>query len=251
MSRKVKPSEVLNKSIQDLLRGEHPSEDLLTDLLRLGAQHILQQASEHEVDDFLGRGWYQRSDRDTDRESHGHRGYRNGYTPVSFKTTQGPITLRRPRVRDADEPFESALLSRIDRLEERLVKLATEMYVRGLSTRDIEQTLVDERGGAVLSRSVTSRLTDHLYAEYERWAGQDLSEYDVVYLYADGVYEAVRRYTNGQTILCAWGVCSDGRKVLLGLSAVASESGQCWHEFFEDLKARVEISHQTDPPISL
>jgi transposase-like protein len=235
MNSKVKPSELLNKTIENLLNGEQPTEDLLTDLLRLGAQRILQQTTEAEVDEFLGRGWYQRSD---DTQDCTHRGYRNGYTPVSFKTTQGPITLQRPRIRDNEQPFESAVLSRIDRLEDRLVKLATEMYVRGLSTRDIEQTLVDGKGKAVLSRSVTSRLTEELYAEYERWAAQDLSGYDVVYLFADGVYESVRHYTNGQTILCAWGICSDGRKVLLGLRAVASESAECWEEFFQDLKTR-------------
>jgi len=234
MNNKVKPSDVLSKTIENLLTGRQPTEELLTDLLRLGAEQILQQAAEAEVDEFLGRGWYQRSE-DQDGE---HRGWRNGYTPVSFKTTQGPITLQRPRIRDNTDPFKSAILSRIERLEERLVKLATEMYVRGLSTRDIEQTLVDNQGSPVLSRSVTSRLTEELYAEYERWAGQDLSGYDVVYLFADGVYESVRRYTNGQTILCAWGICSDGRKVLLGLRAVASESAECWAEFFEDLKAR-------------
>lgn len=234
MKNKVKPSEVLNNTIQNLLNGSQHTDELLTDLLRLGAERILQETTEAEVDEFLGRGWYQRSQ---DHQSE-HRGYRNGYTPVRFKTTQGPITLQRPRIRDNDQPFQSAILSRIDRLEERLVKLATEMYVRGLSTRDIEQTLVDGCGQAVLSRSATSRLADELYTEYERWSTQDLSSYDVVYLFADGVYESVRRYTNGQTILCAWGICSDGRKVLLGLRAVASESASCWAEFFEDLKTR-------------
>lgn len=223
MKNKVKPSEVLNNTIQNLINGSQHTDELLTDLLRLGAERILQETTEAEVDEFLGRGWYQRSQ---DHQSE-HRGYRNGYTPVRFKTTQGPITLQRPRIRDNDQPFQSAVLSRIDRLEERLVKLATEMYVRGLSTRDIEQTLVDGYGQAVLSRSVTSRLADELYTEYERWATQDLSSYDVVYLFADGVYESVRRYTNGQTILCAWGICSDGRKVLLGLRAVTSESADC------------------------
>lgn len=235
MNNKVKPSQLLSKTIENLLSGPQPTEELLSDLLRLGAQRILQEATEAEVDKFLGRGWYQRSD---DTGEAAHRGYRNGYTPVSFKTTQGPITLQRPRIRDNSEPFESAILTRIDRLEDRLVKLATEMYVRGLSTRDIEQTLVDGHGKAVLSRSLTSQLSEELYKEYQRWAGQDLSGYDVVYLFADGVYESVRHYTNGQTILCAWGICSDGRKVLLGLRAVASESAECWQEFFEDLKDR-------------
>src|SRR5690625_3212817 len=235
MSDKVKPSEVLSKTIHQLLSGEQPTEQLLSDMLRLGAQHIVQQAAEAEVDEFLGRGWYERSSDPSE-----HRGYRNGYTPITYRTTQGRIKIERPRVRDNDDPFESQILRRIDSLEERLVKLATEMYVRGLSTRDIEQTLVDEDGKAVLSRSVTSRLAEELYAEYERWCKQDLSSYDVVYLFLDGVYESVRRYTNGQTILCAWGICSDGRKVLLGLQAVASESAECWGQFFQDLKDRSE-----------
>jgi len=234
MNSKVKPSEVLSNTIQNLLNGSQHTDELLTDLLRLGAERILQETTEAEVDEFLGRGWYER------REDHqgDHRGYRNGYTPVRFKTTQGPITLQRPRIRDNEQPFQSAVLSRIDRLEERLVKLATEMYVRGLSTRDIEQTLVDEQGAPVLTRSVTSRIAEELYTEYQRWSEQDLSNYDVVYLFVDGVYESVRHYTNGQTILCAWGICSDGRKVLLGLDSVASESGECWKSFFQDLKDR-------------
>ena len=231
MNNKVKPSEVFSKTIHQLLNGEQPSEEILSNLLRLGAQRILQEATEAEVDEFLGRGWYQRAE-----DPGEHRGYRNGYTPVTYKTTEGPIQVQRPRIRDNDEPFESRILGRIDRLEERLVKLATEMFVRGLSTGDIEQTLVDGDEKAVLSRSVTSRLTEELYAEYERWCNQDLSDYDVVYLFVDGVYESVRRYTGGQTILCASGICSDGRKVLLGLQAVASESAECWEEF-QDLSS--------------
>jgi len=64
------------------------------------------------------------------------------------------------------------------------------------------------------------------------------SIYDVVYLYADGVYEAVRSYTSNQTILCCWDVCSDGRKILLHFQASSSESEQSWCDFFEDLCAR-------------
>src|SRR5699024_3746804 len=71
-----------------------------------------------------------------------------------------------------------------------------------------------------------------------RFSDRDLSDYDVVYAFFDGVYESIRRYTNGQPILCGWGICSDGRKVLLGLEAVASESADCWNSFFEDLKQR-------------
>lgn len=58
MNNKVKPSQVLSKTIEHLLNGEHPTEDLLTDLLRLGAERILQETSEAEVDEFLGKILY-------------------------------------------------------------------------------------------------------------------------------------------------------------------------------------------------
>src|SRR5699024_11805289 len=57
-------------------------------------------------------------------------------------------------------------------------------------------------------------------------------------LFADGVYESIRSISGGQTILCVWGICSDGRKVLLGLEAVASESAACWEAHFDDLISR-------------
>ena len=198
--------------------------------MRLGAQQIIQQTSEHDVDDFLDRNWYERGGDDKT-----NRGYRNDYTPVTLKTSQGPLRIQRPRVRDHSEQFDSKILARIDKLEKAVIAMATEMYVRGLSTRDIEQTLVDEDGRPLLSRSSVSRLTESLYEEYERWQNRDLSQYDVVYLFVDGVYESVRRYTGGQTILCAWGICSDGRKVLLGLQAVGSESCECWRSFLSEL----------------
>jgi putative transposase len=230
MNSKVKPSEQLNNYLQQLMNGQVEAEDLLSELMRLGAQQIIQQTAEHEVDDFLQRSWYERGAADEDK-----RGYRNGYTPVRLKTRQGPLEIQRPRLRDNIEPFESKILSRIDKLEKAVIEMATEMYVRGLSTRDIEQTLVDEDGHPILSRSSISRLTDSLYEEYERWQSRDLSQYDVVYLFVDGVYESVRHYTGGQTILCGWGICSDGRKVLLGLQAVSSESCECWRDFLTEL----------------
>jgi transposase-like protein len=88
---------------------DHSGEHLLSELLRLGAQQILQQASENEVDELLGRGWYERSQPSQEQPEKAHRGYRNGYTPVNLKTTQGTITLRRPRVRQAEQSFDSAL----------------------------------------------------------------------------------------------------------------------------------------------
>ena len=85
---------------------------------------------------------------------------------------------------------------------------------------------------------MTSRLTDGLYKEYEAFTERDLSRHDVVYLFVDGVYESVRKYSNGQTILCAWAILSDGSKQMLHLAAVESESQTAWEQFFEEMTAR-------------
>lgn len=55
----------------------------------------------------------------------------------------------------------------------------------------------------------------------------------------DGVYKSVKRCTNGQTLLCAWAICSDGAKQFLHLSAVDSESTQAWKTFFQEMTERV------------
>lgn len=230
MANKVPPSERTSKQLFDLLNGREEAEDLVSEIMRLGMQTIIQRHVEGEQADHLGRDRYERGEE--------HRGYRNGYYEKIFKTMAGRMPIDVPRVRDSDEPFESQLLARLDVLEQRLAQMAIEMYVRGLSTRDIEETLVDEDGDPMLSRSSTSRLTDELYAEYEGFAERDLSGYDVVYLFVDGVYEAVRSYTNNQAILAAWAICADERKVLLHLEAAASESKEAWSDFFEDMRRR-------------
>lgn len=233
MNKKVKPSERLSKQIQALKEGEIESEDLLAELIELGARKVLQEGLEAEVAEFLGRGWHEHSGKESPP-----KGYRNGYLPKDLKTRSGRIRVDRPRVRDCDEPFASQLLERLDEVEQSLKTLATEMYVRGLSTRDIEATLTDQDGNPLVSSSGASRMSEALYEEYERWTEQDLSDYDIVYLFADGVFESVRAISGGQTILCVWGICSDGRKVMLGLEAVASESAACWEAHFDDLIAR-------------
>lgn len=235
MKRKLPPSRATDNALMQLLSGHDTSEEFLTDLMRRGTEHLLQAALEGEVDDFLGRGHYERA---ASSETDDHRGLRNGYQERTVRSQIGRVRVRRPRLRATKEPFESQILGRIDALEERLASLAVELYTRGLSTRDIEETLVDEDGRSLLSRSTTSRLTERLWAEYEAFAKRDLSGLDVVYLFVDGVYEAVRRYTHNQAILCAWAILADGSKQLLHLSAASSESREAWGGFFEDMQAR-------------
>ena len=112
-------------------------------------------------------------------------------------------------------------------------RLATEMYARGLSTRDIEDAFTDEQGRCLLSRSKVSEVTEVLWEQYEAFQNRDLSDLPLLCLFLDGLYEPLRTHgITREAILCAWGITLDGRKVLISLSLGNKESGEAWLEFF-------------------
>lgn len=250
MKDKRQPSEKIQAHLAALLSDPGTSEDLLSQLSLAGLQSILQHGVEAEADEYLGRRRYSRQPRlvssgdptgaDRQPEDQGDPLYRNGYQRRTLKTRQGRVSLEKPRIRQGSRSttFKSQLLAQLDRIEAQLRKLSIEMYVRGLSTRDIEETLVDQDGKPLLSRSSVSRINEDLYREYEAFTSRDLSGFDVVYLFMDGVYESVKKYTRNQTILCAWAICSDGSKQMLHLAAVESESQRAWEQFIEEMQQR-------------
>ena len=111
----------------------------------------------------------------------------------------------------------------------------------GLSTRDIEDALQELGGEGVwlLSHASVSRLSEQLWEEYEAFSERDLSGFDVVYLFADGVYESVRQQAGlQQAILVTWAILRDGCKVLLHMSLGSKESERDWLEHFRSLVRR-------------
>jgi transposase-like protein len=112
------------------------------------------------------------------------------------------------------------------------------MFARGLSTRDIEAAFRDETGASVLSRTAVSQVTERLWQEYEAFATRDLSEFQVAYLFVDGVAERLHAGLPREAVLCAWGITEDGRKVLLHLAPGTKEDTASCTAFFQDLKRR-------------
>ena len=233
MATKIQASAAKNKSFQELLNDESDASPF-KNFIKRGVEKIIQETFEAEVTEFLGRDYYAHREDDAP-----HKGYRNGYYDRQVLSTEGRMNVRVPRVRDTEEDFESNVLRRLSEIEENLQNLAREMYVRGASTRDIEQAFIDkETGKPLLSKSSVSELNKALWDEYEHFMKRDLSALDVVYMFVDGVYESIQKYSNNQTILCCWGICSDGHKEIITLSAVASESTEAWITVFEDMVKR-------------
>ena len=227
--KKIRPSEQKRKELEGLL--EQDALAMIEEFHRVGQEKLYQEALEAEVDAHLGRSWYKRSGENA-------QGYRNGYYRRHLMVPGTELEVAVPRVRNTRKKFKSRLLQGVARIADRVKTLALEMYVRGLSTLDVEQAFVTEKGDPVLSRSAMGRLAERLYDDYLMFSRQDLSQLDVVFLFVDGVYEAVRHYTRGQTLLCAWAICADGTKRFLHLAAVQSESQEAWETFFQDMLRR-------------
>lgn len=69
-------------------------------------------------------------------------------------------------MRDTVEPFSSKLREFFRGHTDCLEKLTTEMYARGLSTRDIEEALLEATGDLILSKSSVSKVSEILWEEF-------------------------------------------------------------------------------------
>ncbi len=116
--------------------------------------------------------------------------------------------------------------------------LAIELLARGLSVRDIEDAFRDESGRLLLSRTAVSEIGARLWADYQEFASRDLSEYDITYLFVDGIAERLRPGQRREPVLAAWGHTSGGAKVLLHLMAGSKEDAETVIAFFQDMRAR-------------
>jgi transposase-like protein len=202
---------------------------------RRAGQMVVEHLLAAEVAEVLGRQGHERLE-------DGQAGYRNGYKTRQMRTAEGKTPVRVPQVRGLDEPYRSAIWQGLGRRSVNLDKLVAEMYVRGLSTRDIEDLLKeisDDDQTLLLSKSSVSQITEVLWEEYEAFTKRDLAGFDVVYLFADAVYESLRQQANcRQAILVTWGILSDGSKILLHMSLGNKESQSSWLEHFRSLVSR-------------
>ena len=237
--RKVSPSDRHAQELRELIaRGRYTAgsdfevEDFLGELLRKSVQRIVAEALEQERTDHLGRDRYERDDA-------APAGYRNGYRESRLRTAEGAIPVEIPKVRGTAEPFNSKLWPLLARRTPALENLAVEAYAMGLSTRDVESLFTTDAGQRLLSKSAVSDLSDRLWDEYEAFCERDLSGYRVDTLFLDAAYESMRKsFGNKESILAAWAILDDGRRVLIHLSQGYKESYDSWLTFLRDLVGR-------------
>jgi transposase-like protein len=216
------------------------SPDVLSDVLRQGAQKLLAQAIEAEVADWI--------DGHADcRDPNGHRQVvRNGHLPQRTITTGlGSVEVRQPRVHDRRSveqrvKFTSAILPPYLRKTKSVEELIPWLYLKGVSTGDFSEALAALLGPEAkgLSASTVTRLKGIWEQEYQDWSRRSLADKRYVYVWADGVYFNIRLEGGRQCILVLLGATADGTKELIAIQDGQRESEQSWKELLLDVQAR-------------
>lgn len=216
------------------------SRDVLSELLREGAQQMLAAAIEAEVSEWI-EGHAQV------RDGCGHRQVvRNGYLPErSITTGIGPVKIRQPRVHDRRqseerEVFSSKILPPYLRKTRSIEELLPWLYLKGLSTGNFHEALQALVGPACpgLSASTVTRLLEGWQEEYQAWSKRSLRDKHYVYLWVDGAHFNIRLEEDRQCILVLMGATADGRKELVAIADGYRESEQSWMELLLDVKSR-------------
>jgi len=116
-------------------------------------------------------------------------GARNGYRPATVKTTAGPVTLERPKLRGTTAAFASRLFGKQVTKTNALESLVIASFVRGLSVRNVEATLADALGDqAAISKSTVSLVCQAKGTEYNTWARRPLGDVVLDYLFLDASF---------------------------------------------------------------
>jgi transposase-like protein len=203
-------------------------QQLLHDQIRQAVRMTLVTILDAEVEAFIGAGPYERRPWRRDR--------RNGYYTRDLDTSVGRLKdLSVPRTRGG---FRTQVFERYRRRRAELDESIGEMFIRGVSTRQVGPVL-ETLTGTAPSASTVSRVFHTLEEEYQAWKNRPLAE-AYLYAFADGTYFTVMYEAAGHKmpILAVVGVKSDGDRELLAFTVGDRENQTAWEGLFEELRQR-------------
>ena len=200
----------------------------LKDLVKNSVEETLNALLDHEADELVNAGRYERSGE--------RKGYRSGHYDRNFTTTTGDVTLHVAKLKGIQ--FETAIIERYRRRETSIEEALIEMYLAGVSVRRVED-ITEALWGTRVSSGTISSLNQKAYENIEKWRCRPLTG-KYAYVYVDGVY--LKRSLGGEiqnvSVLVAIGVNQDGYREILGAAEGMKEDHESWLNFFLWLKER-------------
>ena len=161
---------------------------------------------------------------------------RNGYGRKTLKTTHGDVSVNIPRDREAT--FEPQSIPKRTRDVSGIEDKVLSMYARGMSQRDIAQT-IDDIYGFKISHETISAITDRVIETVEEWQNRPLKKF-YTFLFVDCLYVSIRKEmeTKNCAVYVILGYDVNGVKDILGLWIGEAEGKHYWMQIFDEIKAR-------------
>ena len=203
-------------------------ETTLDRMVRKSVEETLNAMLDAEADEITGAARYERSGE--------RKAYRAGHYERDLTVKAGKMSLKVPKLKGA--VFESAVVERYRRREESVEEALIDMYLAGVSTRQVDDVSQLLWGDRMPSQTLSDKLKK-VYADIDEWRGRPL-EQDYPYLFMDGVWH--KRCWGGSvenvSILVAVGVGMDGRREVLSVAEGMKEDSESWREFIKGMLAR-------------
>lgn len=202
--------------------------DVQTKLKKLFAGTI-EQMLEAEMEKHLG---YEKNS----VEGNNSGNSRNGYGKKTISSDYGDCEIAVPRDRNGE--FEPKVIekrqTRTDEIEQKIMA----MYSKGMSQRDIEDTLRDIYGSEI-SQGLISKITDKILPEINEWQNRPLDKiYPVIFF--DGIVFNSRKDNKivQKCVYSVLGINMEGHKEILGMWISENESASFYVNVCADLKNR-------------
>lgn len=182
-----------------------------------------------EMDAHLGYESNDHGFKDTDNR-------RNGYTDKTLKTSYGDVPIRSPR--DRDGSFSPQIVPKRETDVSAIEDKVLSMYARGMSQRDIADTIEDIYGFEI-SHEAISEITDRVLDKVDEWQNRPLKKF-YAFLFVDCLYVSIRKEmeTKNCAVYVILGYDLEGKKDILGLWISESEGKHYWMQIFDEIKNR-------------
>ena len=222
---------IIDEAVKQFKEGKIQNSLDVTNFLDSLLQPLMQKLLDTELDNHLE---YDKYEHQKDKKAQNSR---NGHCKVkTVKTKYGNIEIETPRDRNAT--FEPVIIekgqTRLTGFEDKCIAL----YAKGMSLRDIENTL-KEIYGVKINKDQITKLISAVNEETEKWKKRHL-QLMYVFTYADCLYIPIKEdlTTTKRAVYVIIGVDVNGYKDILGLWIDKTESANFWSNVFEDLKER-------------
>lgn len=227
----LKPLTKIN--VADLWKEVKDEDTLWGDLkqeTRFLLKNLLAGCMKQELKTYLNAGRHERKE---ERVS-----YRNGCYERSLDTELGVIEgLSIPRSRDGG--FKTKVFESYQRRQEAVNDSIKEMFIHGVSARQVGDVLEPLLGKKICSAQTVSNIVKELDSEVETFHKRPLED-KYTYLFLDGIYLSKKKAigTTKKPVLVAYGITMEGKRELIDYRQANSESEGAWFSLLDDLYHR-------------